>query len=197
MRTRHRPQDRPRADVQSRRALALITPVMMPDSPHTSAPMGMQGRALALRTPVKMPQAPVLRNTCHGPADASDAVTQTDDRAPAVREALSAAVVLALLAALRRCAYPLPLSLSSPPADRDASAPGSTLLASGCTCAALPSACSARHSRHLPSFLAVPAASPAIGGHSIPRTSERCQVEPEPLPKTEQTVTGHPRSLSS
>ena len=67
MRTRHRPQDRPRADVQSRRAPALITPVMMPDSPHTSAPMVMQGRALALRTPVKMPQAPVLRNTCHGP----------------------------------------------------------------------------------------------------------------------------------
>ena len=67
MRTRHRPQDRPRADVQSRRAPALITPVMMPDAPHTSAPMVMQGRALALRTPVKMPQAPVLRNTCHGP----------------------------------------------------------------------------------------------------------------------------------
>ena len=49
MRTRHRPQDRPRADVQSRRAPALITPVMMPDSPHTSAPMVMQGRALALK----------------------------------------------------------------------------------------------------------------------------------------------------
>ena len=48
-RTRHRPQDRPRADVQSRRAPALITPVKMPDSPHTSAPMVMQGRALALK----------------------------------------------------------------------------------------------------------------------------------------------------
>jgi hypothetical protein len=35
------------------RASAIITPVMMLDSPHTSVPMLMRGNALVLKTPVE------------------------------------------------------------------------------------------------------------------------------------------------